>query len=231
MTVLADVGEARDAPGLFRVVGQHGSTYTVDARTGACTCPDATHRLDADELCKHAHRVAFATGERGVPAWVDRDAVDPDLGRRVDGPRVAAADGGQAATADVDDRADGDDSDGDRPADCDCAPALADEGLPCWPCYREGFNDPNPAAFEDDWAAPRRSLSESPPGPVCHPFEPYIYHGLGQVDSLGDIVCVPPTYFPPGEHSRVVVFVVDFSEIGWISLSIHTRGLAGGITG
>jgi hypothetical protein len=29
-----------------------------------------------------------------------------------------------------------------RPADCDCWDATA--SLPCWPCYREGFDRPNP---------------------------------------------------------------------------------------
>ena len=32
--------------------------------------------LDDTEACKHQHRVAFATGERSIPAWVDTDAVD-----------------------------------------------------------------------------------------------------------------------------------------------------------
>lgn len=34
-----------------------------------------------------------------------------------------------------------------RPADCDCLPTFDD--LPCWPCYREGFWVPNPAAKSD----------------------------------------------------------------------------------
>jgi len=94
MTVLADVGEARGADGLYRVVGENGDTYTVDARSGACTCPDARHR-NPDGGCKHARRVAYATGERGVPAFVDTDAVDAQLGAHVDAtPQVAAADGG-----------------------------------------------------------------------------------------------------------------------------------------
>ena len=67
-----------DAPGLFRVYGEDGDEYTVDAETGACTCPDAEYR-DPDGGCKHVRRVAFHTGERAVPAWVDRDAVDPLL--------------------------------------------------------------------------------------------------------------------------------------------------------
>jgi len=67
-----------DAPGLYRVYGEGGNEYTVDVETGPCTCPDAEYR-DPDSGCKHARRVAFHTGARAVPAWVDRDAVDPLL--------------------------------------------------------------------------------------------------------------------------------------------------------
>jgi len=67
-----------DAPGLYRVYGEDGDEYTVDTSTGPCTCPDAEYR-DPDGGCKHVRRVAFHTGERAVPAWVDRDAVDPLL--------------------------------------------------------------------------------------------------------------------------------------------------------
>jgi hypothetical protein len=35
-----------------------------------------------------------------------------------------------------------------RPDDCDCAPCLGD--LPCWPCYRDGFDEPNPNAGVDE---------------------------------------------------------------------------------
>lgn len=34
-----------------------------------------------------------------------------------------------------------------RPEDCDCWDAEAD--LPCWPCYREGFEVPNPNVDEE----------------------------------------------------------------------------------
>jgi hypothetical protein len=32
----------------------------------------------------------------------------------------------------------------DRPDDCQCHDAA--QGVPCWPCWREGHADPNPAA-------------------------------------------------------------------------------------
>jgi len=34
-------------------------------------------------------------------------------------------------------------ADSQRPDDCGCWNADAD--LPCWPCFRDGFNDQNPA--------------------------------------------------------------------------------------
>jgi len=82
-SVLDDVGPARGADGLYTVVSQSGKSYTVD-ETGACTCPDASHNLDVDagELCKHARRCAFATGDRPIPADVAAVVdVDPDLGQ------------------------------------------------------------------------------------------------------------------------------------------------------
>jgi len=30
-----------------------------------------------------------------------------------------------------------------RPEDCSCSPRMTD--LPCWPCYRDGFETPNPS--------------------------------------------------------------------------------------
>ena len=81
MTVLSGVGRARDAPGVYLVVSQSGSEYLVDAVDGSCECPDAMHR---DVECKHQRRVAFATGEREIPAWAEADAVDPGLGAHVD---------------------------------------------------------------------------------------------------------------------------------------------------
>jgi len=80
MTVLEDVGCVRDADGLYLVVTESGGSYTVDGREGRCTCPDAEYR---DATCKHQRRVAFATGARSVPTWVDRDAVDDHLGEHV----------------------------------------------------------------------------------------------------------------------------------------------------
>lgn len=85
-----------DTPGLYTVIGQNdGGEYTTDPELGACTCDDATYR-DPAGGCKHVRRVRFATGERAVPATVDRDAVDDLLGAHLPdgGPRFAATDGG-----------------------------------------------------------------------------------------------------------------------------------------
>ena len=93
LTVLDDVGRARHAPDLYLVVSESGSEYLVETRgEGACECADHRHR---GERCKHLRRVAFATGEREIPSWVDTDALDEQLGDHVDAtPQLAATDGG-----------------------------------------------------------------------------------------------------------------------------------------
>lgn len=84
MTVLENEGIAKGAPGLYAVISQSGSQYIVDARTGACQCPDF-QRFTPRGGCKHVRRVAFATGQRDVPTGIDAGDIDPDLGRHVDG--------------------------------------------------------------------------------------------------------------------------------------------------
>jgi hypothetical protein len=78
LTVLEDVGRARDAEDLFIVVSESGSEYLVDIREGACECPDHEYR---GRKCKHIRRVEFATGCRPVPAGI---AVDEQLGMHLD---------------------------------------------------------------------------------------------------------------------------------------------------
>ncbi len=82
MTVVDDVGWARDAPGLFLVVSDSGREYRVDFHEGTCECADHFFR---GARCVHLRRVAFATGERAIPAWTDRDRVDGQLGQHFDG--------------------------------------------------------------------------------------------------------------------------------------------------
>jgi len=116
MTVLAEGGD------IYTVVGENGGgEYQVDSRKGRCTCPDHQHRA---ARCKHIRRVAFATGEEAIPAWVDRDTVDEQLGEHVDGEvRFAAADGGVIAADTTTDDTD----EGDLPSD-PAAVAVADTG-------------------------------------------------------------------------------------------------------
>ena len=80
MITLEDVGDARDAPGLYTVVAQSGRQYLVDVESGACECDDSFYR---DVQCKHLERTRFATGRRSIPAWVNEEAVDPQLGLHV----------------------------------------------------------------------------------------------------------------------------------------------------
>jgi hypothetical protein len=62
----------------------------------------------------------------------------------------------EAATAEPAMRADGgvtvesgeSDHSNERPDDCDCSPLF--EELPCWPCYRDGFEEPNPCPEVSD---------------------------------------------------------------------------------
>lgn len=139
MTVLPDEGTARGADGMYTVVSHTGNTHTVDTITGSCTCPDHQYNLPTDdgrETCKHAARAEYATGQRAIPSWVDRDAVDECLGVATDdGPRYAVADGGEVIYDD-----DTDDTDGGRPDDCSCLPSFED--LCCFACWRAGYRRP-----------------------------------------------------------------------------------------
>ncbi|MDB2283681.1 hypothetical protein PM038_00125 [Halorubrum ezzemoulense] len=74
----------------FRVYTPTG-TYTVDAIAETCDCPDALHR---GARCKHQRRVDYARGAVPIPGWVDRSAVDEQLGQHLAAsPRIATADG------------------------------------------------------------------------------------------------------------------------------------------
>lgn len=135
MTVMDDVGDARDAPGLFVVVGENGGgEYLVDTHTGACTCPDAEHR-NPDGGCKHVRRARMASCETPVPAGVD---ADDQLGDHVsaDSTPRAVADGGEIVVAGddgeiLDETTDAQDGDADP---CECNGLDADR-LVCFHCY------------------------------------------------------------------------------------------------
>jgi len=70
-------------PDIYAVVSESGREHAVDTRDGHCTCRD--YRFRAGK-CKHHRRVEFATGERAIPAWADRGAVDELLGEQTSGP-------------------------------------------------------------------------------------------------------------------------------------------------
>jgi hypothetical protein len=120
--------------GIYEVVSESGRSYAVDMEGTRCTCPDHKHR---GATCKHLRRVAFATGEQPIPA--DLDGVDPLLGKHTDGQPystdeepVVATGGGEIIDKD----------DSGRPDECQCWDASI--GLPCFPCYSGGFEEPNP---------------------------------------------------------------------------------------
>lgn len=81
MTVLGDTPRVRGAGGMYEAVSDSGATYVVDERDGACECADARYR---DLECKHIKRVRYAIGRYAIPAWADRSAIDPLLGRHVE---------------------------------------------------------------------------------------------------------------------------------------------------
>ena len=90
MTVLDDRLEQDLRDEEFRVYTSTG-TYTVDAIAETCDCPDALHR---GARCKHQRRVDYARGAVPIPGWVDRSAIDPQLGQHLSAsPRIATMDG------------------------------------------------------------------------------------------------------------------------------------------
>ncbi|QHS17952.1 SWIM zinc finger family protein [haloarchaeon 3A1-DGR] len=91
MTVLEDLPKVADDPEQFIVVSNSGREYRVDLRAESCTCPDCLHR---GHTCKHIYRVRFATGRVPIPGWVNREAIDPQLGLHVSAdPRIRTTTG------------------------------------------------------------------------------------------------------------------------------------------
>jgi len=122
-----------ETPGFYTVTTESGREYSVDARGGSCSCPDAEYR-DPEGGCKHVRRARIASGRCALPEWVDQDAVDPQLGEHVDGP--VATDGGVAT---ADDQAG---SAGDQDDECECEEcAKLDDGWECADCYISGGDD------------------------------------------------------------------------------------------
>jgi predicted nucleic acid-binding Zn finger protein len=140
-TDLKPVDEDEDTS-IVTVTSHSGSEYTVDVREGVCTCPDHQRR---NATCKHLRRARVALAHDSVDSdTLARLDIDAGLGANAPGPVVATSDGGIVNAGDDAEILAGDD-DG-RPDDCDCWDADAE--LPCWPCYRDGFDVPNPSAGE-----------------------------------------------------------------------------------
>lgn len=74
------------APDVYAVYNDEGGAYTVDARSGACTCRDFQFRsgLLGEDSCKHARRVRMERGERPLPP-IPESEVDPLLWMRLEG--------------------------------------------------------------------------------------------------------------------------------------------------
>jgi len=126
----------------YSVSSQSGREYIVDAHDGSCTCLDAEYNLADNDRCKHALRVAVVRAERVIPAAMDREEVDPQLGIAIESTPIAVVtDGGTVCTNDTD-AGNGEEYSSERPDDCGCWDPDGD--LPCWPCYRDGFETPNP---------------------------------------------------------------------------------------
>ena len=71
--------------GLYDVVTDDDTAYTVDLRDGRCTCPDHRHR---DARCKHLRRVAIDVTAGRVPAPDERAAFCGDCGEVVHAPEA-----------------------------------------------------------------------------------------------------------------------------------------------
>ena len=68
MTVLPNHGLARDAPGLFVVIGENeNGEYLVDTRTGSCDCDDMRYRDPDAKLL----RTSRSNHRRGLTNDVD----------------------------------------------------------------------------------------------------------------------------------------------------------------
>jgi hypothetical protein len=135
--------ESRDDT-VVMVVSASGENYHVDATAERCECPDAKHR-DPDGGCKHVRRARAALGiepiDRRALATVN---VDEQFAANAPGPVIATSDGGIIDAGDDGEVIDDDTTADERPADCSCTGSRleAEAELPCWPCYRDGFEDP-----------------------------------------------------------------------------------------
>lgn len=146
--VTLDGTPVEDGESVVQVVSHSGNSYHVDVDRGVCECADHRHR-NVDE-CKHIRRARIELGETTISADV-LTAVDVDrqLGTNTPGPRVLCSDGG---IIEADDGGEilSESADDGRPDDCGCISSLTSDDLPCWPCSRDGFDEPNPSVIDDE---------------------------------------------------------------------------------
>jgi len=130
---------------------EHRYIVTVEDQNGLfipdkCECPADQYNDDYS----YKHQVAVATVGGPVVlgaamAYTSDRSSQSEPTTMVDKIRTGR---GTDVGSDVDDDVAGDSDAVDRPDDCNCAPFMADHGLPCWPCYRDGFEMPNPDPSE-----------------------------------------------------------------------------------
>jgi len=150
--ILEDGPGVAEADNLYPAGSHSGKSYVLHHRTGAFGCQDTEYNRSAGEKCKHSRRLDGILDERENPDAIDPDDVDAHLGIHVDvdetpaatdatGDETAVGVDGEIVIADHDGEI-LDTDDDERPDDCQCWDT--DGELPCWPCYRVGFDVPNP---------------------------------------------------------------------------------------
>ena len=120
--------------------GNSAREHRVDVRAGKCTCEDHEYR---GVECAHLRRARYALGR--VPLDTETLAaveVHERFAEHCPGPVVATSDGGIIEAGDDGEILDEQDPDDNRPDDCDCGDWNTGLDLPCWPCYRDGFEEP-----------------------------------------------------------------------------------------
>lgn len=151
---------------IVMVVSGSGESYHVDvAGDGRCECPDHKHR---NAECKHIRRARAALGIAPIDSrTLGAVDVDEQLAANAPGPVVATSDGGIIEAGDEGEILDEGDDDG-RPEDCECGEWNAGLELPCWPCYREGFDEPAGDDVDGDDEGDREEPRRSEPADFGH---------------------------------------------------------------
>lgn len=59
-------------------VYNRGQRYLVNPEAGWCSCDDVYYN-NPEGGCKHQRRVAFERGDREIPSWANRAAIDRSI--------------------------------------------------------------------------------------------------------------------------------------------------------